>query len=170
MKSKKNVVLVGMMGSGKSTVGHLISKKLNMNFIDTDILIEKITKMKISEIFSKKSEKYFRDLEEKITMESLRSSNTVISLGGGAFINKTIRTEVIKHNFSFWLHLDTPTILKRIKKNKKRPIALKLKDNEFIKLIETRAKIYSNARFRIDCESLSKAEIVKKIIELYECN
>jgi shikimate kinase len=170
MESKKNVVLVGMMGSGKSTVGHLISKKLNINFIDTDTLIEKVTKMKISEIFSKKSEKYFRDLEEEITIESLGSTNTVISLGGGAFINKTIRTEVIKHNFSFWLNLDAPTILKRIKKNKKRPIVLKLKDDELIKLIETRAKIYSKAKFKIDCKNLSKAEIVKKIIELYECN
>ena len=170
MKSKKNLVLLGMMGSGKSTIGNLISQKLDINFIDTDSLIEEITKMKISDIFSKKSEKYFRNLEEKITMESLNSTNSVISLGGGAFMNKTIRTEVIKNNYSFWLNLDASTILSRIKKNKKRPIALKLKDNEFIKLIETRAKIYSNAQFRIDCNKLSKVEIVKKIIKLYEYN
>ena len=170
MKSKKNLVLLGMMGSGKSTIGNLISQKLDINFIDTDSLIEEITKMKISDIFSKKSEKYFRNLEEKITMESLNSTNSVISLGGGAFMNKTIRTEDIKNNYSFWLNLDASTILSRIKKNKKRPIALKLKDNEFIKLIETRAKIYSNAQFRIDCNKLSKVEIVKKIIKLYEYN
>ena len=170
MKSKKNLVLLGMMGSGKSTVGNLISKKLNLNFIDIDSVIEKLTKMKISEIFSKKGEKYFRNLEEKITMKTLNSTNTVISLGGGAFINETIRAEVIKNNFSLWLNLDTPTLLDRIKKNKKRPIALNLDDNELVKLIETRAKTYSKAEFKINCHKLSKTEIVKKIIKLYEGN
>ena len=128
MKSKKNLVLLGMMGSGKSTIGNLLSKKLDINFVDIDSLIEKLTKMTISQIFLKKGEKYFRDLEEKITMKSLSSTNTVISLGGGVFMNETIRAEVIKNHFSFWLNLDTPTLLNRIKKSKKRPIVLKLND------------------------------------------
>ena len=168
MKSKKNLVLVGMMGSGKSTIGHLVSKKLNTNFIDIDSLIEKLTKMKISDIFLKKGEKYFRNLEEKITMKSLNTTNTVISLGGGVFMNEIIRTEVIKNHFSFWLNLDTPTLLNRIKKNKKRPIVLKLNDHEIVKLIEFRAKTYSKAKFKINCYKLTKTEIVKKIIKLYE--
>ena len=124
MKSKKNLVLLGMMGSGKSIIGNLLSKKLDINFLDIDSLIEQLTKMTISQIFLKKGEKYFRDLEEKITMESLSSTNTVISLGGGAFMNETIRADVIKNHFSFWLSLDTPTLLVRVKKRKKRPIVL----------------------------------------------
>jgi len=168
MKSKKNLILLGMMGSGKSTIGNLLSKKLDINFVDIDSLIEKLTKMTISQIFLKKGEKYFRDLEKKITLESLSSTNAVISLGGGAFMNETIRAEIFKNHFSFWLSLDTPTLLDRIKKSKKRPIALKLNDHELIKLIESRAKIYSKAKFKINCYKLTKTEIVKKIIKLYE--
>ena len=169
MKIEKNLVLLGMMGSGKSTIGNLVSKKLNTNFIDIDNLIEKLTKMKISDIFLKKGEKYFRDLEEKISLKSLNvNNNAVISLGGGAFINETIRTEVIKNSFPLWLHVDTPTLLSRIKKSKKRPIAFKSNDIELIKLIENRAKVYSKAKFKINCYKLPKTEIVKKIIKLYE--
>ena len=95
MKSKKNLVLLGMMGSGKSIIGNLISKKLKLKFIDIDNVIEKEANMNIAEIFSKKGENFFRNLEEKITIKSLESSNVVISLGGGGFVNEKIRREVI---------------------------------------------------------------------------
>ena len=71
MKSKKNLILIGMMGSGKSTIGSLISKKLNIKFIDIDNVLENDSKMKIAEIFEKKGEKFFRNLEEEITLKSL---------------------------------------------------------------------------------------------------
>ena len=119
MKSKKNLILIGMMGSGKSTIGSLISKKLNIKFIDIDSVLENDSKMKISEIFEKKGENFFRNLEEKITLKLLNSTNNVISLGGGGFINEKIRKEVLKNNFSFWLNCDTQTLLNRIKKNQK---------------------------------------------------
>ena len=170
MKSKKNLVLIGMMGCGKSTLGSAISKKLNVKFIDIDEAIEKETNMKIAEIFEKKGENFFRDLEEKITIKSLNSSKNVVSLGGGGFINQKIREEVIANNFSFWLNWDTPTLLSRIKKSKKRPIVFNSSDHELVELITKRAKIYSKAQFIIDCYKLTKAEIVKKIIELYEHN
>ena len=170
MKSKKNLVLIGMMGCGKSTLGSTISKKLNVKFIDIDEAIEKETNMKIAEIFEKKGENFFRDLEEKITIKSLNSYNNVISLGGGGFLNQKIREEVITNNFSFWLNVDTPTLLNRIKKSKKRPIAFNSNDNELVELITKRAKIYSKAQFIVDCHKLSKTEIVKKILELYENN
>jgi len=170
MKSKKNLILVGMMGSGKSTIGALISKKLNIKFIDIDNILENDSKMKIAEIFEKKGENFFRSLEEKITLKSLESSNNVISLGGGGFINKRIRKEVLKNNFSFWLNCDTQTLLNRIKKNKKRPIAFNLNDNEFTKLIAKRTKIYSKAQFKINCHKLTKIEIVEKILKVYDHN
>ena len=168
MKLKKNLVLLGMMGSGKSTIGRLISKKLSQKFVDIDEIIEDEANMKINDIFSKKGEIFFRNLEEKITLKLLDSYNLIISLGGGAFINNRIRKEVIKNNLSFWLNWNTYTLLDRIKKSKKRPIALKLNDHELIKLIESRAKIYSKAKFKINCYKLTKTEIVKKIIKLYE--
>ena len=170
MKSKKNLILIGMMGSGKSTIGSLISEKLNVKFIDIDSVLEDVTKMKIVEIFEKKGEKFFRNLEEEITLKLLNSTNNVISLGGGGFINEKIRKEVLKNNFSFWLNCDTHTLLNRIKKNQKRPIAFNLSDSELTELIIERTKIYSKAQFKINCHKLKKTEIVKKILKIHEHN
>ena len=168
MKSKKNLVLIGMMGSGKSTIGFLISKRLNIKFIDIDNVLENDSKMKIAEIFKKKGEKIFRNLEEKITLKSLNSINNVISLGGGGFINEKIRKEVLRNSFSFWLNCDIKTLLSRIKNSKKRPIAFKLSDSELAELITQRTKIYSKAQFKINCHKLKKTEIVNKILKIYE--
>ena len=168
MKSKKNLILIGMMGSGKSTIGSLLSKKLNIKFIDIDNVLENDSKMKIAEIFEKKGENFFRNLEEKITLKLLRSTNSIISLGGGSFINEKIRKEILVNNFSFWLNCDAKTLLKRIKKNKKRPIAFNLNDSEILELIEIRTKIYSKAQFKINCHKLKKTEIVNKILKIYE--
>ena len=170
MKSKKNLILIGMMGSGKSTIGSLISKKLNMKFIDIDSVLENDSKMKIAEIFEKRGENFFRNLEEEITLKSLNSINSVISLGGGGFINEKIRREVLKNNFSFWLNCNTQTLLNRIRGSKKRPVAFNLNDNELIELITKRAKIYAKAQFKINCHKLTKTEIVKKILKIHENN
>ena len=91
MKSNKNLVLLGMMGSGKSSIGLIVSKKLNIEFIDVDDEIEKKLNMKISKIFENKGEKYFRKIEEEITLKILKNKKTVISLGGGAFLNNKIQ-------------------------------------------------------------------------------
>ena len=168
MKLKKNLVLLGMMGSGKSTIGNIVSKKLNIKFIDIDSLIEEETNMKIVKIFSEKGEFFFRNLEEKITLKTLLTSSKVISLGGGGFMNEKIRNEVIKNNISFWLNWDNFTLINRIKKDKKRPIAANLNYNELKELISKRAQIYSKAKFKIDCNKLNETEIVNKIINLYE--
>ena len=167
MKSKKNLVLVGMMGSGKSTIGSLISKKLNLKFIDIDNVLENEAKMKISEIFEKKGENFFRNLEEKITLKVLSLTNNIISLGGGSFINEKIRKEILVNNLSFWLNCDAKALLKRIKKNRKRPVAFNLNDTEILELIEKRKKIYSKAQFKINCHKLKKTEIVNKILKIY---
>ena len=170
MKSKKNLILIGMMGSGKSTIGSLVSKKLNIKFIDIDNVLENDSNMKITEIFEKKGENFFRNLEEKVTLKLLNSNNNVISLGGGGFINEKIRKEVLKNNFSFWLNCTTQTLLNRIKNNKKRPIAFNLSNDELTELIAERAKIYSKAQFKINCYKLTKTEIVNKILKIYESN
>jgi len=170
MKSKKNLVLLGMMGSGKSTIGSILSKKLNINFFDTDKFIEKETNMTIKEIFNEKGESFFRDLEEKTVLKLLQSSNNIISLGGGSFINEKVRTEILTKNFSLWLNWKTSTLINRIKNSKKRPIAFNLKNNELIQLIEKRSKIYEKASFKINCDKMTKTEIVNKILYLYEHN
>ena len=170
MKSNKNLVFLGMMGSGKSSIGSLVSKKLDLPFIDIDNLIVENTGMSISEIFKKKGEDYFRNLEEKITIKSLKKINNVISLGGGGFINTKIRKEILTNHFSFWLNWDESILIKRIKGSKKRPLAFKSTDQEIRAIIKDRSKIYSNAQFKINCNKLTKTEIVKKIIKIYELN
>ena len=170
MNSNKNLVFLGMMGSGKSSIGNLVSKKLNLPFIDIDSLIVENAGMSVSEIFEKKGEDYFRNLEEKITFKCLKKIKNVVSLGGGGFINDKIRKEILSNHFSFWLNCNESTLMKRIKGSKKRPLAFKSTDQEIKKMIKDRSKIYSNAQFKINCNKLTKTEIVKKIIKIYELN
>ena len=170
MKSKENLVFLGMMGSGKSSIGLLVAKKLNLNFIDVDKEIEKELGLSISKIFETKGEDYFRKFEEKKTLKILKNNSTVISLGGGAFINKIIRKEVLKNHISFWLNWENETLINRIKNSKKRPIAFKSTDNELIDLIKKRSNIYSKALYEIKCDKMSKNEIVKKVLKNYETN
>jgi len=170
MNSNKNLVFLGMMGSGKSSIGNLVSEKLNLPFIDIDSLIVENSGMSVSEIFEKKGESYFRNLEEKITLKSLKKINNVVSLGGGGFINDKIRKEILSNHFSFWLNCNESTLMRRIKNSKKRPLAFKSTNQEIKKIIKDRSKIYSNAQFKINCNKLTKTEIVKKIIKIYERN
>jgi len=168
MKSKKNLVFLGMMGSGKSSIGSLIAKKLLLNFIDIDNVIENELGLSIKKIFETKGENFFRKFEEKTTLKKLKSSSTVISLGGGAFSNKEIRKEVINNHLSFWLNWSDDILLNRIKNSKKRPLAFNSSENEIIDLIKKRSNIYSKALYKIECDNLTKNEIVKEILKIYE--
>jgi len=168
MKLNKNLVIIGMMGSGKSTIGRLLAKELNLRFIDVDNVIEQKTKMKISKIFEKKGEVSFRNLEEKITLKILDKINCVVSLGGGGFLNEKIRKVVQEKNVPIWLNWKPETLINRIRKNSRRPVILNLNDIELKKLIFNRSKIYSKSKYKINCEKMDKKEIVKEIIQVYE--
>jgi shikimate kinase len=168
MKSKKNLVFLGMMGSGKTLIGSIISKKLSFDFLDIDKEIEKKVGMNISRIFETKGEFFFRDLEEKMTLNKLNKKNTIISLGGGAFLNKNIRNEILANHLSFWLYWNDEILVNRIKDSKKRPIATKLTREELLELISKRSKVYSKAKYKINCNKLKKTEITNKIIKIYE--
>ena len=170
MDLNKNIVLLGMMGSGKSSIGYLLSKNINLNFLDVDKFIEKETDLKIYDIFQKKGEVYFRNLEEKTTLKLLKGKGKIISLGGGGFLNKNIRKEILKNHISFWLNWKNSTIINRILKSKKRPVAFNSSENNLKRLINERSNIYAEANFKINCEALTKKMIVKNILELYEKN
>ena len=157
-----------MMGSGKSTIGRLLGQKLNLRFFDIDFLIENKTDMKIAEIFEKKGEDEFRNLEKEITLKFLNKTNCIISLGGGAFINEIIKKKVKEKGIAIWLNWNSQTLINRIRKNKKRPIALNLNYNELKDLIDSRSKAYSKANYKINCENMNTIEIVKKITQIYE--
>ena len=168
MKSKENLVFLGMMGSGKSSIGFLVAKKLQLNFIDIDNEIEKELGKKITDIFKENGEDFFRKIEEKITLKKLKLNSSVISLGGGAFTNRNIRKEVLKNHLSFWLNWNYKILLNRIKNSQKRPLAINSSNNEIVNLIQKRSNIYAKALFEIKCDNLSKNEVVNKIIKIYD--
>ena len=168
MNSDKNIVLLGMMGAGKSTIGYLLSNKINSDFYDIDKIIEEEEGLKIRDIFKQKGENYFRKIEEKICLRILKLNKKIISLGGGSFLNNKVREEIQNNHISFWLNWNTSTIIKRIKKNKNRPMLKNMTENDINKLIIKRKKIYEKAHLKINCENLSKSEIINKIIKLYE--
>ena len=166
---KKNLVLLGMMAVGKTTLGKMVAKKQNLEFIDIDQIIEKKNEMTIGEFFEKKGEKSFRLEEEKEVLKSLEKNSCVIALGGGAFINKNIRLNVLQKSISIWLDVNIKILNKRVKWTKKRPLLNKVDINKKMKdLYSKRKNIYKLANYKITCDNLDKHRIAKKVIEIYE--
>ncbi len=166
---KKNLVLLGMMGVGKSILGKIVAKQLNLKFIDIDLNIEKKCGMTISQIFNKKGEVFFRKEEQEEVLKSLKNHNSVIALGGGAFINKLIRDNILKKTTSIWLDLNLKALNKRVKWNKRRPL-LEVKNTQ-VKinyLYDERKNIYKLAKHRINCNDKNKKNLAKEIINVYK--
>ena len=168
MKSKGNIVFLGMMGSGKTSIGKLISKKLRLEFFDIDQQIERKLNMEILKIFREKGELFFRKIEEKITLDILKKKNIIISLGGGGFLNKNIRKEILVNHTSIWLNWDNQTIIDRIKNSKKRPLTSNLSKDDLDQLIKKRSHTYSKSLHKINCNFLSKNEVLKEVLKIYE--
>ena len=168
---KENLTLTGMLGVGKSTIGRALSKQLSMRFVDIDKIIETKLKLTVQKIFQKKGEIFFRNFEEQITLKEIIKKNTVISLGGGAFMNTKIRNHVLLNSKSFWLDLNPNLLEKRLFKSKKRPLLNN--KNIYItleKIYSERRDTYALANYRIDCNNLTADLITNKIIKLYANN
>tara|TARA_B100001121_G_C18613381_1_gene585570 strand:- start:319 stop:807 length:489 start_codon:yes stop_codon:yes gene_type:complete len=158
-----------MMGVGKSTVGKNLAKKLSYNFIDIDKIVEFEENLSVYNIFRDKGENYFRKIEKKVTLRELKNNSSVISLGGGAFLNKSIRKLVKTSAISFWLDVNIEKLILRLKMSKKRPLLIKKNISQTIrKIYLERKKTYNEADHRIVCNNLKKNEVVEKIYNLYE--
>ena len=168
MKIKKNLVLLGMMGVGKTRIGKYVARRLKINFFDIDKLIEKKNAMKITKIFETKGEIYFRKEEEFVTIRCLNKKGSILSLGGGGFINDKIRKKVLSECISVWLNVNLETIYMRLKNSKKRPLIYNNNQNNIGKIFMERKKIYSLADHEINCDNLNLNQISNKIIKLYE--
>tara|TARA_Y100001970_G_C13982822_1_gene724089 strand:- start:402 stop:923 length:522 start_codon:yes stop_codon:yes gene_type:complete len=164
---KKNIVLIGMMAAGKTTIGFKLAKKFNYSFIDIDSEIEKSENETIANIFDNKGESYFRKIEEKKTLLLLEKSNCVISVGGGAFLNEKVRKKIKKNSYSFWLNWKIKTILTRVAKNSRRPLALRLSKKDLANLYRKRVKFYKLSDFKVNCENKNKNEIINQIFKIY---
>ena len=145
--NKKNICIMGLMGSGKSIIGKDLSKNLNLKFYDTDKEIELMTNKKISTIFKEEGESYFRDIEEKVCIEILTNDNCVISLGGGSIISKKIRKIIKKNSYSIYLQVTLNNLLNRLKFSRKRPLLNNNsnKSETMQKLLNDRQKYYEKA-------------------------
>ena len=166
---KKNLVLLGMMTVGKTTLGKIVAKNLGLSFIDTDKHIEKKNSMRVSEIFEKKGEKFFRLEEKREINKILKKNECVISLGGGAFVDKALRNNILKNSISIWLDLSIKILSQRAKWNKKRPLLKKADNFEILRdIYEKRKNIYKMANHKILCDNLTKKSIVSMIEAIYE--
>ena len=166
---KKALVLTGMMGVGKSTIGKLLSKETGLEFQDVDLIIEKKLSLSIKEVFKTKGEKFFREIEEKETILLLDKKNLILALGGGGFLNDRIRENIKKSSVSIWLDLSPKHIFQRTNKNDKRPLLNNIKSEDDLKeLYEKRKDVYSKSDYRIDCNLKTANEIVREIKKIYE--
>ena len=156
------------MGAGKSTIGRLVAKRLNVRFIDIDKIIEKSEKKSIKRIFDDDGEKYFREIEEKITLKIIKNKIAVIALGGGAFMNNKIRELVLNSCVSIWLKVNLNKLISRYNNNRRPLLNKKKLDTDVKKIYQSRKKIYGLANFEINCDNIGKTKIVQKIIKFYE--
>ena len=162
--NKKNICIMGLMGSGKSIIGKDLSKNLNLKFYDTDKEIELMTNKKISEIFKEEGESYFRDIEEKVCIEVLTINNCVVSLGGGSIISKKIRKMIKNNSYSIYLQVKLNNLQNRLKFSRKRPLLNKnLNNSEILKnILKDRQKYYEKADLIINNDG-DKSQTLKEI-------
>ena len=146
----KNIVLIGLMGSGKSVLGRKLSKSLKYHFYDSDQLIEDYTNLSIVDIFEKYGEKYFREIEEKIVIKLLAKRKSVISLGGGSILSSGIRKTMFENSISVYLKVDIDILVERLSKSYKRPL-LKGVDikNKLSELYKKRKNFYNKSNIII---------------------
>ncbi len=161
---RKNICIMGLMGSGKSVIGKDLSNYLNFKFYDTDREIELKSKKSINEIFKEYGELYFRNLEERICIKLLNKNNCVISLGGGSITNKEVRKSIKQNSYSIYLQVKLNNLVNRLKSSKKRPLLNKDENNIEIlkKLYEDRQKFYEKANFIVNNDT-DKVHVLNKI-------
>jgi len=160
------IILVGMMGVGKTAIGKLLAASLNREFYDIDTNIEKNYNLKINDIFELYGEKKFRKIEQNEIKNIKKNSKLIVATGGGAFTFKNNYEIINKIGLSIWIKANAKIIKKRVKKNiKKRPM-LKVNnlDDHINNLLKTRNPIYANAKIHIESMNISKQQMCNKII------
>ena len=163
---RENIVITGFMGSGKSIVAEKLARKLGMEFIDMDQIIEK-QGMSISDIFARYGEKYFREQENKLVKELSQKENMVIATGGGTLLSADNAKMLSEKGEIICLYADSKVLYNRLKRKDNRPL---LKGGNLLdrinQLVEERKKIYDNIKLKIDTSDLNIQEVVDKIVDI----
>lgn len=155
------IVIVGMMGAGKSSIGRRLAQVLGLGFVDSDDEIEKAANLTIPEIFERHGEAHFRDGERKVIARLLSEGGKVIAVGGGAFENPQTRTEVDEHGLSVWLKADFETLMTRVRRRSHRPL-LQTADPEgtLRRLLEVRSPNYALADLTVPSFDGAHSDVV----------
>ena len=166
---RKNIIITGFMGTGKSVVAKELARKLKMEFIDMDRIIEERQGTSIADIFARYGEKYFRAQENKLVKELSQKENMVIATGGGTLLSSDNARMLGQAGEIVCLYADSQTIYNRVKRKNDRPL-LKGENvlSEIDHLLEERKKIYANIKWKIDTTNLNIQEVTDKIIALLE--
>jgi shikimate kinase len=160
------VVLVGMMGVGKSTVGRMLGTRLGLRFVDTDEEIEKAADLSIAEIFERFGEEYFRDGERRVIARLIGEGPAIIATGGGAFINDATRALIKEQCHSVWIDADLDVLVARVSRRNHRPLLIG-KDPRVVltDLLEKRGPVYAMADVRVRSDSAPHGQTVEQILK-----
>ena len=164
---RRNIIITGFMGTGKSVVAKQLARKLKMEFVDMDQIIEESQGMSIADIFARYGEKYFRAQENELVKELSQKENMVIATGGGTLLSSDNARILSQRGQIICLYADSQTIYNRVVRKNNRPL-LKGKNvsSEINRLLEERKKIYDNIKWKIDTTNLNIQEVTDKTITL----
>jgi shikimate kinase len=159
------LVLVGMMGAGKSSIGRRLADRLGLVFVDADTAIEEAAGKTITEIFAEHGEDYFRDGERRVISRLLEGGGKVLATGGGAFMSEPTRTLIRARGISIWLKAALPVLMERVKRRSNRPL-LKANDPEAVlqRLIDERYPVYALADITIESRDVPHEIILDEIV------
>ncbi len=167
----RNIVLVGFMGSGKTTVGRLVSEATGMPLLDMDSMIVEREGRSINAIFSEDGEPYFRALERALVQELAATEGNIVSTGGGIVLNPENIADFEKTGLVVCLLVDAPTVLERIRHDTSRPLLAGDKEARILQLLESRRRLYESIAHRIDTSGRpSPIPTAQEIIALYRSN
>lgn len=162
---RRSIVLVGIMGCGKSTVGKRLAHRLGLEFVDADSEIERAANMTVSEIFAVHGEPYFRSGEERVIARLLGEGPQVLATGGGAFMSETTRSEITARGLSIWLKVDFETVMARVRRRATRPLLQTPDpDGTMRKLLAEREPVYAKAALTVVSEDVPHDSVVDQII------
>jgi shikimate kinase len=162
---RRSVVLVGMMGAGKSSIGRRLASRINLNFVDADTEIEKAAGMTIAEIFARHGEPYFRAGETRVIARLLEGGPQVLATGGGAFMNADTRVAIRAKGVSVWLRATLDVLTRRIKRRGDRPLLKNSDPAETLqRLIDERYPVYAEAQVTVESRDVPHDTIVDEII------
>ncbi len=159
------IVLVGLMGAGKTSIGRRLAEKMGLTFVDADHEIEAAAGKTIADIFAEHGETYFRDGERKVIARLMENGEQIIATGGGAYMNPETRARIREGGICVWLKADLDLLMKRVMKRNDRPL-LRTADPEAVmrRLIEDRYPVYAEADVTVECRDVQHAQMVNDVL------